>query len=148
MSAEARQALVDSPNTLFTDATQRSDLLDENITQTYLIALLSNLVAKGHVIEFTAIKTDHHDDSALGEYCHFNGWCADCWPLSTTTAGAYLDAGDARFLSFLSDAAADPDLFQIGLAGSAWTPEAIAAAGPTVFEDAGGDHIHLGAKAP
>jgi len=146
MSQEARQALVDSPNTFFTADSQRSDLLDETITQTGLIALLSDLVAKGHIIEFTAIKTDHSDDSALGLHCHFNGYCADLWPLRSRTAGDWIVADNLG--PFCANAAADPCLFQIGLAGTAWTPKAIAAAGPTCFHDDGADHIHLGAVNP
>ena len=145
MSLEARQALVASPNTFFQAASQRTDLENPATTQTGLIALLTELVAKGHCIEFTAIKTDHHDDSALGERCHFNGYCADLWPLASATAGDYLDAGDPRFQAFLRDVSASTWLYQVGLAGSAWTSGNAVAAGDTVFHDDGADHIHCGA---
>jgi hypothetical protein len=147
MSQAARQALVDSPNTIFQADSQRTDLLDDTITQTWLIALLGDLVAEGYFLEFTAVKTDHHDDSDLGLHCHFNGYCADLWPLASATAGDYLDATDPRFVLFCASAAKSQYLYQIGLAGSAWTPKAIAAAGTTVFHDEGPDHIHLGATA-
>lgn len=146
MSIEARQALVNSPNTFFQAQSQRDDLLDPNKTQTDLIALLTDLVAKGHIIEFTAIKSDHHDDSGLGLHCHFNGYCADCWPLASARAGDYLDSSDSRFVQFCHDAGFDPYEYQEGLAGSAWTHDAIVAAGSGVFHDDGGDHVHLGAK--
>ncbi len=146
MSAQARAALVDSPKTLFQTDSQRADLLDENATQTTLIALLSELIGKGHIIEFTAVKSDHDDDSNLGRHCHYYGFCADCWPLSSATPGAYLDATDSRFTQFVADAAASRYRWQIGLAGSAWTADAIAAGGATVFQDAGADHVHLGAN--
>ncbi|MHB1798056.1 MAG: hypothetical protein ACYCUI_07090 [Vulcanimicrobiaceae bacterium] len=146
MSAEARAALVASPNTIFQADSQRADLLDENVTQTTLIALLGELVAAGHIIEFTAVKSDHHDDTALGQHCHFNGFCADCWPLASTSPGDYLAASHPRFTSFIADAAASTYRWQIGLAGSAWTGNAIAAAGVTVFHDDGADHVHLGAN--
>lgn len=145
MSIQARQALVASPNTIFQKQSQRDDLLSPETTQTGLIALLSELVDKGHIIEFTAIKSDHHDDRDLGNFCHYNGYCADCWPLASTNAGDYLDAQDLRFQKFLEDAASSQCLHQIGLAGSADCEADREAAGPTVFDDDGGDHIHLGA---
>lgn len=146
MSLEARQALVNSPHTFFQSQSQRDDLLDPNKTQTTLIALLSDLVAKGWNIEFTAIRSDHHDDSALGEHCHAHGYCADCWPLSGPTAGAYLDANDPRFAQFCHDAGFDPNEHQVGLAGSAWTHANAIAAGSSVFQDSGADHVHLGSQ--
>lgn len=146
MSQEVRNALVDGPGTFFQDSTQRADLDDPATTKTGLIGLLTELVAKGHVLEFTAITSDHHDDSALGEHCHFNGYCADVWPLASKAAGDYLDAGDPRFAAFLADVARSPYLYQVGLAGSAWTSGNAVAAGDTVFHDTGPDHIHLGAK--
>ena len=95
MSQQARQYLVSK--LFFQDDTQKPDLLDENKTQTDLIALLVELVNKGHHIEITAVRTDHSNDSGLGEHCHANGYCADMWPLSGPTAGAWLDAGDPYF---------------------------------------------------
>lgn len=146
MSEEARAALVASPNTFFQDDTQRADLDDDHVTQTGLIAILTELIGKGHAIEFTAIKSDHHDDSNLGLHCHFNGYCADLWPLASASAGDYLDAGDARFQAFLSDVAHSQYLYQVGLAGSAWTSANAVAAGDSVFHDDGADHVHIGAE--
>lgn len=148
MSLEARRALVNSPHTIFQALSQRADLLDQNVTQTGLIALLSDLVAKGHIIEFTAVKSDHHNDSGLGLHCHFNGYCADCWPLASATPGDYLDANDPRFTAFCHDAGIDLNEYQEGLAGSAYTHANVTAAGSGVFQDDGGDHVHLGAKDP
>ena len=146
MSQEARDALVASPQTFFQADSQRTDLENEAITQTGLIALLSELVLKGWAIEFTAIKTDHHDDSNLGLHCHFNGYCADLWPLASKTAGDYLDAGDPRFQAFLRDVDASSWTYQIGLAGTAWTSANAVAAGDAVFHDDGEDHVHVGAR--
>lgn len=146
MSIEARKALVASPKTFFQDNTQQADLDDPDVTQTGLIALLSELVLKGWAIEFTAIKSDHHDDSNLGEHSHFNGYCADLWPLASETAGDYLDAGDPRFQAFLRDLDASSWTYQIGLAGSAWTSANAVAAGGSAFHDDGADHIHVGAR--
>ena len=146
MSTEVRQALVDSPQTVFQAESQRTDLLDPTITQTGLIALLSELVAKGHVLLFTAIKSDHHDDSALGLHCHFNGYCADLWPMHSAAPTDYIDAADPAFAVFLADVASSAYLYQVGLAGTAWTSSNAVAAGGSVFHDDGADHVHLGAS--
>ena len=147
MSQEARSQLVDL--LVFQNGTERGDLLDPSRTQTELVALLLDLAKnKGWHVEITAVRSDHHDDSALGLHCHANGYAADCWPLASANAGDYLDARDARFQKFLQDAADSAWLFQIGLAGSASTSTNMAAAGRTVFQDDGGDHVHLGANGP
>lgn len=146
MSIQVRQSLVAHPHTIFQSDGQRQDLLNPAKTQTGLIALLLELVQKGHIILFTAIRSDHHDDSALGEHCHANGFCADVWPLNSVNATDYIDAGDDRFAAFLSDAKRSLWLYQIGLAGTADTHANRLAAGPTVFDDDGADHIHLGAE--
>lgn len=144
MSQQARDDLV--VHLVFQDETQKSDLESETLTQTTLIALLQELVAKDWNIEITAVRTDHHDDSALGLHSHANGYCVDCWPLADATPGNYLDASDPRFQQFLADCATAPYLFQIGLAGSADTYANRVAAGHTVFEDTGADHVHLGSS--
>lgn len=153
MSIEARQALVNSANTVFERDSQRSDLLDPSKTNTNLIALLGNLVEKGHIIQFTAIHSDHHDDSGLtAGPLHLRthqggpegGYAADCWPLASTQPGDWLDASDSRFIAFCHDVGFDPFEAQRGLAGSAFTHDAVIAAGPGVFQDSGGDHIHIG----
>lgn len=146
MSIAARNALVDHPHTIFQADSQREDLRDPERTKTQLIAFLLELVGKGHILLFTAIKSDHHDDSAAGEHCHFNGYCADVWPLASTDPTDYLDASDSRFQRFLHDASLSPWLHQIGLAGSSECEANRSCAGPTVFEDSGGDHVHLGSQ--
>jgi hypothetical protein len=146
LSLEARQHLVDSPLTFFQNESQKSDLLGVDVTQTGLIALLEDLVARGFAIEITAVRSDHHDDSALGEHCHARGYCVDLWPLTKPEAGAYVDAGDPYFRQFLQAVAASPWLYQIGLAGSAQSDANRTAAGESVFDDDGADHIHIGAK--
>lgn len=146
MSLEARRALVNSPRTRFQSALQRADLLDPAKTQTQLVALLLELVQKGHNIAFTAIRSDHGDDSALGRHCHANGFAADCWPLASTAPGDYLAAADPRFQLFLFDAAASQWIHQIGLGGSAQTDLNFARCGGCGFADNGADHVHLGAN--
>ncbi len=151
MSIQARDALVNGPSTKFQRSTQRIDLLNADLTQTDLIALLTELTMKGHIILFTAVRTDHHDDSGLGRPpgyigTHAHGWAADVWPLDSPDPTDFIDAADPRFAQFLKDAAASSWLHQIGLAGSADTPANRAAASATVFPDDGADHVHLGAQ--
>ena len=147
MSIAARQSLCD--RLVFQADSQRADLMDSAMTQTQLIALLLDLaVGKRWNLEVTAVRSDHHDDSALGLHCHANGYCADLWPLRSAKPGDYLDAGDVLFQDFLADAAESSWLYQIGLAGSAFTSANMHYAGSTAFEDDGADHVHLGANGP
>jgi hypothetical protein len=148
MSLAVREKLV--ARLVFQDESQKSDLLDPNMTQTELIAMLGALAAIWH-IEVTAVRSDHHDDSGLNPTppnygTHAHGWAIDCWPLRSGTPGDYLDAGDPLFQRFLKDASGLHFLLQIGLAGSADTPINHAAAGETVFSDDGPDHVHISAK--
>ena len=118
--------------------------MSPNVTQTTLIALLLDVTE--HVrLEVTAVKTDHHDDSALGLHCHFNGYAIDLWPLQSNEAGDYLDADDPRFAAFLKIVSTSPWSYQIGLAGEANTEANMASAGSSAFVDDGGDHVHIGA---
>jgi hypothetical protein len=142
MSLQARAALV--KKLIFQNPSQRDDLLDPAKTQTDLIALLAFLTTY-FPIEITSVRSDHRDDSALGLHCHANGYCADLWPLVRLEAGAYIDVNAPQMRTFLSMAAAHRNHFQTGLTADAYTPANIRAAGPTVFEDDGASHIHLGA---
>ncbi len=145
MSEIARQSLVSQ--LVLQDGSQRDDLTSPLLTRTQLIALLLELLHKGHFLEVTAVRSDHHDDSALGLHCHANGFCVDVWPLSSATPGAYLDAGTHAFRQFLRDAAGSPWLYQIGLVGDGADSQAnFDAAGPTAYQDDGGAHVHLGAQ--
>lgn len=143
MSTQARQELCS--RLVFQDDTQQSDLMDPNKTQTELIALLLD-VTNNCPWEVTAVRTDHSDDSGLGEHSHANGYCLDGWPLHSKTAGDYMDSNEPAFQVALGRARQSSWLYQIGLAGTAWTPENEAAAGSTVFHDDGADHVHLGAN--
>ena len=133
----------------FTDDTQKTDLLSPDITKTELIALLVDVLASisggAYFIGVTAVKTDHHDDSALGEYTHFNGYCIDCWPFDMTT-NDYVPVDSDDMKNFLEAAAKSKWLFQIGLAGAAYNPQCLVWAGSTAFHDDGADHIHFGAQ--
>lgn len=151
MSIQAREQLVNHPHAIFERDSQRADLLNPALTQTELVALLLDILGKGHIVLFTAVRSDHHDDSGLNPApphvgTHAGGFAADTWPLASTRATDFLDASDSRLQSYLRDAAQSPWLLQIGLAGSADTAQDRAAAGSTVFSDGGADHIHLGAN--
>ncbi len=143
MSLQARQNLV--ARLVFQKESQRNDLLDIHATETSLIALLLEL-SKHFTLEVTAVRSDHRDDSDLGEHCHANGYCADVWPLRSSTPGDWMDPTEHSFQLFLTIAAGASWIHQIGLAGTADTGMNRLAAGVTCFEDEGADHIHLGAQ--
>ena len=153
MSVQEREELVNSPHTLFQNESQREDLLDPSKTDSGLVALLHHLcVQNGWNVEFTAIRSDHHDDSGLNptpphEGTHAAGFAADLWPLASDTSGDYLDADDPKFAQFLENVRDAPYVRQIGLAGSAQTDANRTAAGDKVFDDDGADHVHIGADA-
>jgi hypothetical protein len=154
MSAEARLAIARSNGTsvFFTADTQRTDLMNENMTNTYLIALIQVLIDKGHLVYFTAVRSDHHDD---GPHGHAGGYAFDGWPCSGLNPVAFLDAGDPRFAAYLADVAAFSNTWQVGLAGTADTQANQQATGlpyqqwdapKTVFSDTGADHVHHGVQ--
>lgn len=146
MSLQARTYLVNHEHAIFRSDSQRQDLLDPEKTRTELVALLLELLHRGFIVLFTAIRSDHHDDSSLGLHSHANGYAADVWPLASTRPDDYVDANDVRFRDFIDAASKSPWTYQIGLAGTADTSVNRAAGGDVVFEDSGADHVHLGAK--
>jgi hypothetical protein len=149
MSLQTRAAIATSPHILYRTPQQRDDIVSVRGVRTQLVAFLQYLVQNRLCIEVTALMSVHHNDLSLNPFAphcgtHAGGWAVDCWPLTRPEFGAYLDAQDKRFSYFLEVARAAPWLYQIGLAGSAYTPENIAAAGSLVFADEGADHIHFG----
>ena len=151
MSLAARQAIIALDNTkvFFQNPdTQKADLLNPDMTDSNLIALIQFLIDRGHILEFTAIRSDHHVDGYNGH--NPGGKAFDCWPLGSAIAGTYLDASALK--PFLADVAAFSGLYQLGLAGTAYTADNVAATGlienfaanPCVFHDEGADHIHCG----
>jgi hypothetical protein len=146
MSIAERNLIIEK--LVFQDSTQAADLADPDMTQSCLIAYLAYMIGLGWHIEITAVRSDHSNDAALGEFCHQYGYCVDCWPLASATPGDYLDASSLRFQQFLADAAASPWCWQIGLAGEADTEANMKACGQKGFVDDGADHIHLGSYWP
>jgi hypothetical protein len=144
MSILARQTLVyDRGDVFFQRQSQRLDLLNPALTRTELIALFTYIADMGVPIEFTAIRSDHSDDSALGPHSHANGAAADFWFLTHREPGAWLDAGSPLFRSYLRIIARSQWCEGIGLGGSANTPENMAACNGKGFPDDKQDHIHV-----
>jgi hypothetical protein len=149
LSVAAREALAQSPSIVYRTPQQRDDIVNLAGVKTQLVAFMRYLVDSGFFLEVTALKSDHHDDLELNPtppHCgtHAGGWAIDCWPLTQSEEGAYLDAEDARFQFFLEVAKSGPWLYQIGLAGAADTQVNFLAAGEFYFADDGADHIHFG----
>lgn len=154
MSQEARDAICAPGSGVFfqIDAC-RTDLLDANLTDSNLIALLQYLTDKGHFVELTMVRTGHRDDGPNG---HAGGKAFDCWPLKTATKDDWLDASDPRFAAFLADLGAFPGMRQLGLADTADTEANRKSTGlpyedwnarATCFSDQGDDHVHAGCYA-
>jgi hypothetical protein len=149
MSLQVRQALVASPLTRFSSVNpstspdaMRNDLLDPTKTNTFLIALLVEVILTHNIpFEFTMIRTGHGND---GPHGHFGGFAVDGWPLDSPAEGDFTDAGSPAMRNLLVTAAKSHWLRQIGLGGHADTPANMMLAGPTAFQDNNTDHIHLG----
>jgi hypothetical protein len=147
-----REKIANHPQMRYQLDSQKSDLLDEAITKTTLIAHLEYLLGKGHWICVTAVYSDHHYDGPNGH--NDGGRAIDCWPLvphSPKNADGsfnYVGSDSPEMVAFLKDAAHSPWNFQIGLGGSADDACNASAAGPTEFDDSQFDHIHLGVIAP
>lgn len=148
MSLLARQTLVDSPYFVCRTALQRNDFLGESLIKSDLIALLLDLVvAQKRPIVVTAARSDHHPENwGASSHDHENGWALDLWPLRSLHATDYVPDEGEEMEDFLRAAAANVWLYQIGLGGGAWTQANRAAAGATVFEDNGQDHLHIAAR--
>lgn len=158
MSTPTREALV--AKLFFKDEhdgtatpTFRKDLLMEwtptEGTDSGLIALLLDLVNAGHYFEVTMVRTGHHNDGPNGH--NPGGRGVDGWFLNGPTQGDWMDASSPHFADALETLAASPWRFQVGLAGTSWTPANLAAIGGQValdtgaaFQDTGADHVHAG----
>ncbi len=155
MSIETRHLVVNSANTYFQRSSQKANLLDAKIVRTETIAMILELIQKGHIIEFTSIWSDHHNDSNLGRFSHFNGAAFDMWPLKSHHAGDYADVLGPQMGTLIRDIMASRWLAQCGFAGAADCDELKAIAGYVdypengrLFRDSGGDHIHVGCLFP
>jgi hypothetical protein len=154
MSLQTRQWVVNHPHTKFRG--NSSDILDPNKTNTAVIAHIVFMLERGHIILFTAINSDHHDDLYLNptpphEGTHAGKCAYDCWPLNSEDPSDYATPGDAVMNRFLTDGGECPYTYQVGEGGSAYTPGDVRIAlgthsptGDFVFQDDGSDHVHFG----
>ena len=118
--------------------------------QTTMIALLEWLLKKGHFIEATCFQTGHGPSKA-----HTPGNGMDWWPLASAKQDNWLSAYDQRFYQVLYDTTRSKYCEQQGMVGdgsdsadcfhyaikgfeerNAYYP------GYSVFQDAGGAHLH------
>lgn len=116
----------------FTNPSQKSDLLNANLTEPNLILALLHEVHKGRRILITSVRSDHDDDSGLGPHGHARGFSADIWP-----------ENEAVLPAFLQDMCSDnPWVTRVGRGGAAQrcavNPHDI-----IMFDDNLTDHIHL-----
>lgn len=129
----------------FADAAGRNDILDPAMTDTWLVALLQDLSNRCvDPILVTSVRSDHADDSALGEHGHARGWAADLW------IADWKSVGDARITDLLIAIAACPYVWTVGLGGMAreYDTPTSAIAWPVdgkfvVFDDNDQDHVHV-----
>lgn len=142
MSVEVRESLV--KRLFFQDLASKSDLLDPNLTDTYLIEILTEILDRGYFLEITAVRTDHGPDGYLGVHSHQAGRAVDCWPLISAKQNDYLDEDSATFRTFLSTLTKIQDIAQVGLGGTANSTYNMSLLGSLGFVDNGQDHVHIG----
>jgi hypothetical protein len=118
-----------------------SDLLNPQKTNTYLIALLSDLKGRcGHPLLITAVNTDHHPDG--NGHGHSKGWAADLWN------GDYGKVGDDKVFDIIKALVVNPYCWTIGLAGKAQqyaeaSHSLVTDKRQIIFLDEGLDHVHV-----
>lgn len=142
MSAQAREAVANNGKMKYTDATQRSDLLDPSKTNTYLIAMLQWLLDNLWTpILVLAVKSDH---SPTGQ--HSVGCAIDLYPANwqSNEHGTCVDV--------MTAAARCPFVEGVGLGGitKIWKaeipwPTSSGGCGQyfVLFDDNDTDHLHL-----
>lgn len=149
MSQETRAALVNSGKLVFQRDSQKTDLLNEYKTNTWLVQFLIDLTNNcPYPILITALNSDH----SPGTWHNPPGRAVDCWHAN------WAEVGDDEILKVLQAAgkvAANgaPTLIEVGLSGDAakyqtyvtW-PESAA-----VFVESWGqdnEHVHFAVGAP
>lgn len=148
MSIETRQALVNNPKLVLKAASQKEDLLNPNLTNTWLIAFLIDLVSTcKRPILITAIRTDHASGTLHNPY----GRAIDCWNADWATNG------DDKVIDVMQAAAIvgakyKPALVEVGLSGTAaYFKHYVTWPLSNVFiEDYGknNEHLHLAVGTP
>ena len=149
MSIETREQLVNDPRLVFSNGTQRADLLDPNKTNTWLIDFLADLLNRaGHPILLTAINTDH----APGTWHNPPGRACDLWHADWQATG---DAAIIDVMQAIADIGAtrQPLTIEVGLSGEAAYLQTYVSwpDGAEVFVETYGDdndHVHVAVGVP
>ncbi len=133
------------------ESVQRPQILDPNVIQTELIALIDWIQKQGLRLCVTSLRLDHGSDAFLGQPpdligTHWKGWAIDFWFLNSDRWDDYMDPNSHEFRAGLQIVARAPFELEVGLGGSANTPANELAAGPTWFCDNKSDHLHASAK--
>ena len=147
MSQAAREALVANPKLSFTDDSQKPDLLDESITNTYLIAMLQWMMDNcPEDIMLTAVRTDH--PTVDGAWEHSGGNAVDCYPLH------WEGREQEACCAVMKGLADNPYCEQVGLGGvtQQWKSYVTWPSAPSgddfVFDDVPVDHLHASCANP
>lgn len=115
MSVETRQKLVDHPRLVLANHSQKDQLLDPAITNTWLVQFMLSLVQSCSTpLLVTAINTDH----GKGTWHNPAGRAIDCWNSDWASAGD----DKVRFImesaSYIS-CSKKPQLIEVGVSGLA-----------------------------
>lgn len=147
MSIETRQKLVDDPRLVLTHQSQRADLLDPDLTDTWLVQFLLTLIeTAGHPIMVTAINSDHAPGTYHGDARGVDLWHAD-----------WAAVGDEKVVDVMLaardiDCAGEPALVEVGLSGDAARMQSyVTFCCPNVFVEDWGDgneHLHFAVGTP
>ena len=144
MSTETRQKLVDHPRLVLTHHSQKTDLLDVNKTNTWLVQFLLSLVQScATPVMITALNSDH----APGTH-HGGGRAVDLWNADWASKGD----DDIRFiLESASNISCTnkPRLIEIGFSGpSAKYKDSFKYCCDNRFIENTPDHVHFAVGTP
>jgi hypothetical protein len=115
MSIETRQKLVDDARLVLTHHSQRADLLNPELTNTWLVEFLLRLLdEQEHPLLITSVRSDHDP----GTYHNPPGRGVDLWHADWSSVG------DDKIVDIMTAAGRiassySPGLVEVGLSGSA-----------------------------
>lgn len=141
MSTETRIAVANNPKLVYKAQSQKDQLLNIDLTNTWLIEFLRQMCIEcPRPILLTAINTDH----AKGTWHNPHGRAIDCWNADWATVG------DDKVIDVMQAAARvgktmKPALIEVGLSGTAaYMKSYVTWPTSNVFiEDYGKDNEHL-----
>jgi hypothetical protein len=149
MSIETRKKLVDDGRLVLTHHSQRADLLDPELTNTWLVEFLLKLLdAQEHPILITAVRTDH----APGTFHNPPGRGVDLWHADWSSVGDEKIVDVMQAAGHIAASYA-PTLVEVGLSGTAAYFESYVTWPPTcdVFIESYGEdneHVHFAVGIP